>query len=145
MAEIHIRGLGKGEFLLEKEGMAEALCVRSSASAGKDAGFSPTDLVAAALGSCLMAVMEAVLERSGCDPCAFSLDVEKEMAESPSRISRLCVRISPPRSLEAVLVKKLERAMGLCPVKRSLAPDVKIVVVWEHPKDSPPPVEEGRL
>ncbi|TYT73447.1 OsmC family protein [Desulfobotulus mexicanus] len=145
MSQIHIRGLGKGEFILEKEGVSEIIGLRSSASAGKDASFSPTDLVSAALGSCLMAVMEAVLERSGFDPCAFSLDVEKEMAESPSRISRLCVRIRPPRPLEAVLVKKLEKVMAFCPVKRSLAPDVKISIIWEQPDAFSCPVEEGRL
>ncbi|MCW7754934.1 OsmC family protein [Desulfobotulus sp. H1] len=150
MAAIRVAGLGKGEYLFRKEGVDTAISVQASASCtGGKPLPSPTDLVGAALGTCMLAVMESMLERSGYDTAAFSLDIEKEMADSPRRIAGFSVKIRPPCMLDVSLQRKLERAAGLCPVTRSLGPDVKIHVIWEQPdgraKNESDPVEGLQL
>jgi len=134
MDAVHVQGLGQGTFCLGL-GDSEAF-IRVRAMAQQAVGervFSPTDLVAAALGSCLFAVMEVLLERWGYNPSDFRLTVKKEMADVPRRIGALTVTVIPPFPLEALEKKKLERAMALCPVKKSLGQDVRVTILWEEP------------
>lgn len=133
MGTVHVAGLGQGQFLLHLgEGTAEIrICASGKGQTG--GAFSPTDLVAAALGACLLSVMEGLLTRWGYDSSAFSLKIEKEMADAPRRIAALSVTLMCPFPLEPLQMKKLERAMALCPVKRSLGEDIRIHLVWAHP------------
>ncbi|WP_268123418.1 OsmC family protein [Roseivirga pacifica] len=58
---------------------------------GKGETFSPTDTVAAALGSCMMTVMAIDGEKNGIDMSGMRLEVTKVMSASPRRISALKV------------------------------------------------------
>jgi putative redox protein len=94
---------------------------------GRGESFSPTDLLATALGSCLLTVMGIVARRRGWRLEGARATVEKHMlAEPERRIGRLAVRIDMPAGLPAESRAVLERAALSCPVHRSLHPDVKV-------------------
>lgn len=92
--------------------------------------FSPTDLVATALGTCMLTIMGIVAQRTGIDLTGTKVRVIKEMTATPvRRIGRLAVTITLPPGL-ALSDKdraSLEDAARLCPVKQSLHPDVEVV------------------
>ncbi len=95
---------------------------------GKGAAFSPTDLVATALGTCMLTVMGLVAQRNGLDIDGLRVQVIKEMVSEPvRRIGALKTRVVFPRdkALSAADRAKLEAAAHACPVKKSLHDDVK--------------------
>lgn len=64
---------------------------------GQGRSFSPTDLVAAALGSCILTVMGIVAKRHSIDLAGTRVQVEKEMVNQPERrIGRLAVTVTFP-------------------------------------------------
>ena len=99
---------------------------------GDGSSFSPTDLVAAALASCMVTTMAILAERCGIDLSGVTFRVEKHMAGEPRRIARLPVTIHLPASLAPDQRAKLERAAQTCPVHRSLKPDVEAEVSFVY-------------
>ena len=104
---------------------------------GKGESFSPTDLVAAALGTCVMTIMGIVADRHQLDLTGTRIHVTKEMIQEPiRRIGRLAVTITVPAEkavrLSASDRSRLETAAHHCPVHQSLHPDVQapIEFVW---------------
>jgi putative redox protein len=98
---------------------------------GKGETFSPTDLVATALGSCMLTVMGIVAQRHNIALEGATARVTKEMAASPARrIGRLTVAIHVPGSLTEEQRKLLENAAHTCPVHKSLHPDIEIPVTF---------------
>jgi len=96
---------------------------------GRGEAFSPTDLVATALGSCMLTVMGIAARTLNIDISGATAVVEKEMtATPPRRIARLTVRIHVPHSPSPADREKLERAAHTCPVHKSLHPDVQIPI-----------------
>lgn len=92
---------------------------------GRGESFSPTDLVATALGSCMLTVMGILARTLQIDIAGTTATVEKEMAAAPvRRIQSLKVRIHVPHALSEDNKLKLERAAHTCPVHKSLHPDV---------------------
>ncbi len=101
---------------------------------GKGEFFSPTDLVATALGSCMATVMGIVAERDGVDLSGLAVKVEKGMVSDPERrIGRLEVTITMPPGLQDSQRKKLEHTARHCPVKKSLRPEVDISLSFVYP------------
>lgn len=93
---------------------------------GKGEFFSPTDLVAVALGTCLATIMGIVAEREKIDLKGMKITVDKEVAAAPHRrIGRLVTRVTVPCQLSETQKVKLEKAAKLCPVHESLHPDVE--------------------
>ncbi len=93
---------------------------------GRGESFSPTDLVATALGACMLTVMGIAARTLNIDIAGATATVEKEMtAAPPRRIERLTVRIRVPQSISAENRQKLERAAHTCPVHKSLHPDIQ--------------------
>lgn len=92
---------------------------------GDGSQFSPTDLVAAALGSCMVSTMAILAERDGIDIAGVTFDVEKHMHPEPRRIGKLPVVIHMPAHLTSTERTKLERAALTCPVHRSLLPEIE--------------------
>ena len=93
---------------------------------GRGESFSPTDLVATALGTCILTTMGIQARPLGLNIDGATASVEKEMtAEGPRRIARLAVRVNVPHALGETDRLKLERAAHTCPVHRSLHPDVQ--------------------
>ena len=96
---------------------------------GRGESFSPTDLTATSLGSCILTTMGILARRLNLDMAGATAVVEKEMtSEGPRKIRRLTVRVKMPKALSADDQLKLERAAQTCPVARSLHPDVEQVV-----------------
>ncbi|MDR3608798.1 MAG: OsmC family protein [Oligoflexia bacterium] len=92
---------------------------------GKGERFSPTDLVGAALVSCILTTMAIVAERDGVSIQGARGEVQKEMIPQPRRIGALPVKIWLPASIAADYRKKLEHAAHACPVHKSLHPDIQ--------------------
>ena len=100
---------------------------------GRGESFSPTDLVATALGSCMLTVMGIAARTLNLDMVGATATVEKEMTKvMPRMIERLTVKIHMPHKLAAEDQAKLERAAHTCPVHKSLHPDVQMPIefVW---------------
>lgn len=98
---------------------------------GKGESFSPTDLVATALGSCMMTIMGIVAQRHNLDLRGSTVTVQKEMVQLPvRRIGKLSVQIHVPRDLSPEDRQRLEQAAHACPVCKSLHPDVQTPVTF---------------
>lgn len=101
---------------------------------GRGESFSPTDLVATALGSCMLTTMGIVARRHGWDLTRASAEVEKVMVADPARrIGELRVVIRIPGSFDERARTTLERTALTCPVHRSLGADVSIPLKIEWP------------
>ena len=104
-------------------------------STGRGESFSPTDLVAVALGSCILSAMAIVANRHGIDISGATATVDKQMANSPvRRIGKLAVNIHMPRSLAERDRQRLEHAANTCPVHESVHPDVHIPIEFSWGK-----------
>lgn len=92
---------------------------------GKGENFSPTDLVAAALSSCILTTMAIVAKRDGIPFEGASIEIEKEMNASPRRIASLAMVATLPDSIPESYRPKIEHVAQACPVSKSLHPDVQ--------------------
>ncbi|HEX4055602.1 MAG TPA: OsmC family protein [Tepidisphaeraceae bacterium] len=98
---------------------------------GKGESFSPTDLVAAALGTCMLTIMGIAAQRMNIDLTGTRVVVVKEMVAAPMRrIGRLAVTITVPLPLSAEQRQKLQNAAMTCPVHKSLHPDVQTPITF---------------
>lgn len=95
---------------------------------GKGEAFSPTDLVATALGSCMITIMGIVAEREGITLDGTIAEVEKVMTTSPRRIGEVKIKVKFIQKLNRDQRDKLERAAKTCPVSGSLSKDLKETV-----------------
>ena len=101
---------------------------------GKGEAFSPTDLVATALGTCMATTMGIYAQRNDIELGRVAVSVEKEMTkEPPRRIAQLTVELSVPLASTHPQREALERVALTCPVAKSLHPDVALPVkfVWQ--------------
>ena len=102
---------------------------------GKGELFSPTDLLATALGTCMLTIMGIVARRDGLAIEGTTVRVTKEMtAQPPRRIARLSVTFNLPAPLTAGQRQKLEAAAHTCPVHKSIHPDIEVPVVFNYPE-----------
>ena len=94
---------------------------------GLGATFSPTDLVATALLTCIPTVMEIKARALGFELTGGRGEVEKTMsADAPRRISRLELTYHFPASVPTEHRALLERVGRACPVEKSLHPDLEV-------------------
>ena len=102
---------------------------------GKGSAFSPTDLMATALGTCMATTMALVAKRNEIHLPQVKIQVLKEMTSDPvRRVGALITRIvfPPGATLSAVDRIKLEAAAHACPVKQSLHPQVQTPVEFVY-------------
>jgi uncharacterized OsmC-like protein len=93
---------------------------------GDGSSFSPTDLLAASLGSCMVTTMAIVAQREGIPFDRASFSLEKHMTpQPPRRVDAIPVTIRLPATLTDEQRKKLEDAARTCPVHRSLLPEIR--------------------
>ena len=95
---------------------------------GKGEAFSPTDLVATALGTCILTVMGTKAQAMGIEITGSTVSVEKEMASGPRRIGRLATTVHVPHQIADRDRKVLEAEAFTCPVHKCMAPDVDMPV-----------------
>lgn len=132
MVEIHVRYAGNKKCDLKHP---EGATLRSDAPkdiGGDASAFSPTDLVAAGLASCILTTMGMYAERNGLSLEGATATVEKHMTPPPRRIGRLPVIVSIPASVPADWRERLERAGNTCPVKATLHPDVEASIEYRY-------------
>ena len=99
---------------------------------GRGEFFSPTDLVATALGTCMLTLIGIVAERHGWPMEGAKARVEKEMVADPiRRIGKLEVVISIPGELGERERELLQKAALTCPVHKSLSAEMEIPVRFE--------------
>jgi uncharacterized OsmC-like protein len=99
---------------------------------GRGEAFSPTDLVSAALGSCMMTIMGIVAERQELDLTGVTWSVTKHMAADPRRISGIDVMFQMPAGLSDKQRATLENAARTCPVALSLNPEIRQSVQFSY-------------
>lgn len=101
---------------------------------GKGEAFSPTDLIATALGSCMISVMGIVALKEGITTVEGTIaEVIKVMYAEPRRIGEIHIKITFPKKNFTDKEKLMyERAAHTCPVAKSLHPDLKQIIefVW---------------
>ena len=90
--------------------------------------FSPTDLLASALGSCLLTIMGIVAQRHNIDMINSTVNIVKEMDDNPRRISKLTANISLNNDVSLKELEILKRAASHCPVHNSLNDEIKIQI-----------------
>jgi putative redox protein len=97
---------------------------------GKGERFSPTDLVATALGNCMLTIMGIKARDMNVNLEGTKIDIKKVMVTAPRRIGEIKVTFNFPEGLKADDKQKaiLERAALTCPVIESLHPELKKTV-----------------
>ena len=101
---------------------------------GKGEAFSPTDLVVASLGSCMLTIMGIAGERRGLDLSGTRTEVEKVMGTNPRRISEIHLNIYFKTNFSDTEKKILEKAAYSCPVHQSLPSDMNKIITFHYPK-----------
>ena len=100
---------------------------------GKGKAFSPTDLVATALASCMLTIMGIIAKRDGIMIEGTTADVEKIMVSNPRRIGEIRLIINFPYPISSKDQVKLERAAHTCPVSGSIHNDLNEIVEFIYP------------
>ena len=99
---------------------------------GLGLAFSPTDLMAASLGVCMLTVMGIQADQKGWDMKGSKAHVVKEMATNPRRIGKLTAHIEMPGHLNEEARNHLEKTASSCPVKHSLSPDIVLDIKFKY-------------
>ena len=97
---------------------------------GKGEAFSPTDLVATALGSCMVSIMAIKTKDLDIDLKDSTISVTKIMQSEPRRISKIIVVLDMSIATSEKNKTILERAAMTCPVLLSLHPDIEKEVTF---------------
>ncbi|MGD8279087.1 MAG: OsmC family protein [Gemmatimonadota bacterium] len=129
MSGIDIVLEGRGECVVRQR--ATGVELRTSKSpeyGGTGTSFSSTDLLAAALGTCIATDVEPVAERHGIEAGSIRVHVSKLLSVRPKRIESLSVVVVLPAGVPPDVVVRLERAAGHCLVHRSLSPEIEVRV-----------------
>lgn len=100
---------------------------------GKAERFSPTDLVATALGTCMMTIMGIKARDLNINLVNTRIDIRKIMKSDPRRISGINLTFSFPDELHLTEKEKtiLERSAHTCPVMFSIHPEVEVRVAFQ--------------
>ncbi|HGY5554368.1 MAG TPA: OsmC family protein [Prochlorococcus sp.] len=98
---------------------------------GKGEAFSPTDLIATALGTCVLTVMGITARQRGWEIDGASVDVEKIMtSKGPRSIETLKLLITMPPEISKQQLQLLQRMVDTCPVKRNLEGSITMKFIW---------------
>ena len=101
---------------------------------GKGESFSPTDLVATGLATCVLTTIALVAGRRGVDLGKMSARVLKEMhPDPPRRIGKLLLTVTMPPGIPEEDRKVYDRTAHTCPVHRSLHPDIEAPIEFVYP------------
>jgi putative redox protein len=101
---------------------------------GKGERFSPTDLLATSLATCMLTVMGIKARSLGFDLNGIKIDVEKIMKSDPRRVSGINLFFHIPEGLKDIddKTKQILKQTGrTCPVWLSIHPDIEVDVDWQ--------------
>lgn len=130
MVRVHARYLGDLRCEATHEPSGNSLITDAPVdNHGKGEAFSPTDLLATALGTCILTTMAISARKHGLDIAPASCTVDKEMStEPPRRVARLTVELTLPTHIPPDRRPALEAAAKACPVHHSLHPGIDLRV-----------------
>ena len=100
---------------------------------GKGEAFSPTDLLATALGNCMLTIIGIAANEHGFNIDGTTCEITKVMAENPRRVSEIIVNFQFPSNGYSDKVKTIiERSAKTCPVEYSLHPDITRTITFNY-------------
>jgi putative redox protein len=98
---------------------------------GKGEAFSPSDLMATSLGSCMLTIMGIVAGRHDINIEGTTIDITKIMESNPRRVGEIIVEFQMPANNYSDKDKQLlENAARTCPVAQSLKAELKQTVIF---------------
>ena len=100
---------------------------------GKGERFSPTDLMATSLATCMVTVMGIKARTMGFDLNEVKVEVEKIMKAEPRRIGGINLFFKFPDNLKTLDDKSkqiLKHVGNTCPVQQSIHPDIEVNIDW---------------
>ena len=100
---------------------------------GKGEAFSPTDLVATALASCMLTIMGIVANRNHIKINGTTAEIEKIMGANPRRINEIKINIRFNENFDKKTKRKLENAALTCPVSNSLSEKLNESIKFIYP------------
>ena len=100
---------------------------------GDGSSFSPTDLVGAALASCVLSTMALIAPKEGLNFGEATARVEKEMVGPPRRIGSLAIVITMPSGTKPEQRARFEEIARNCPVAKSLHPELQMPMKFVYP------------
>jgi uncharacterized OsmC-like protein len=99
---------------------------------GKGEAFSPTDLVATSLASCMITIMGIYCQEHGIDFSSCEASILKVMASSPRRIEKVVVEMDlNGNDWDEKTLKKVIAAGKACPVARTLEGNVELEFIFK--------------
>ncbi len=135
---VKIQAIYKGSLRVESTHLPSGVQLTTDApldNGGTGSSFSPTDLVATALGSCVLTILGIVAERHEIDLSGTTVEVIKEMIAQPiRRIGSLETLVTVPagRVLDASMRVRLEAAARKCPVHQSLLAEINAPIKFVY-------------
>jgi len=102
---------------------------------GKGESYSPTDLVAAGLGACMLTYIGKAADKNAWDVRGTRIVVQKEMVADPlRRIGRIVVDIHLTHAFDDKDMKILTNAVTTCPVKLSISDQIEVPITFHVPE-----------
>ncbi len=98
---------------------------------GLGQAFSPTDIIATGLASCMLTVMGIKANNLKVDLSNATAEVTKHMASNPRRITKIEVVMNLPSKISDKNIKILEHTANTCPVHYSLHPDIEKEITFD--------------
>ncbi len=102
---------------------------------GKGETFSPTDLLATALATCIATVIGIYAKRKGWDLRSMRIDYEKTMENNPRRIKSIALDVWFPIEISKDEREKVKEIALTCPVHHSLHPSIDIPLTFHWKKE----------
>lgn len=100
---------------------------------GKGEAFSPTDLLAVSLGSCMLTIMGISAREHGFNIDGTKAKIWKIMESNPRRVGEIKIELTFPENNYSAKEKKIiEKAAFTCPVNLSLHPDLKKTITFNY-------------
>ena len=100
-------------------------------NAGKGEAFSPSDLLATSVATCMLTIMGITAKSRNWSIEGSTAEVDKQMTQSgPRKVEKLRVHLTLPRHLSNEQRALLQRVAEQCPVKRSLDPSIQLDLIW---------------
>lgn len=134
---ITIKTIYKGNLRTEATHLQSNTVINTDAPTdnhGLGESFSPTDLVAAALGSCMMTIMGIAAKAHGFNINGATIETTKVMGVDPRRIVEIVVVINFPEDYSDKHKRIIEACAKECPVANSLHSDLKQNITFNYKK-----------
>lgn len=118
----------KGELRTQAKHLQSGTVIQTDApvdNKGKGESFSPTDLLAASLGSCMLTIIGIAADNHGFNIDGTRVTITKVMASNPRRVSEIQVELEfPDIKYSESHIRIIEHAALTCPVALSLSPEI---------------------